>query len=1410
METSPAPVLQSSSIMRVIGSFLVAFVAAACSAVNADLPPQGNVTFSLRYVPGFFKQGEPSQPLPKPYPPHMGLMDGKSWQDVDNFMKEREQQGTKTKLIIFLRHGEGTHNVATEKYGQQVWDDYYRKLPEYLDTPLTDLGKAQAKNASIMLTEERKQRGLNIPLVIVSPLQRTLQTYTIAYENNMDIPNVSTELSREILGVGMCDKRRSIEEKKKEYSYVDFSEIKDNEDPWWQPDHRETDFEIDNRCRAFMNNLFYDRKPTHLGVVSHSLFGAACLRVLGHREYKMATADHRHAIFKASTMLRLASLVAAFSCTVCSVVSARQPPHGNIPFSLRYVPGFFKQGDPSQPVPKPYSPHMGLVDGKTWQDVDAFMKQKEQKGIKTKLIIFIRHGEGTHNVAKEKYGMVVWNATYRKLPEFIDAPLTDLGMAQAKNASIMLVIVSPLKRTLQTYTIAYENNMDITNISTGLCEHMQPTPFNRRKEEGVIFVRQLQSVVATRPPGNRRRYRQSLPRVHERLFYNRQPTHLGDVLHSFLGAACLRVLDHRVYEMATAELMRLLIEYTKGNVSFSLRYVPGFFKQGEPSHPVPKPYPAHMGLMDGKSWQDVDTFMKQKQQEGTKTKLIIFIRHGEGDHNVAEAKYGKQAWDSHYKLLPEYLDAHLTDVGKAQAKNASIMLTEERKQRGLNIPLVVVSPLYRTLQTYTIAYENNMDIPSVASELARETVGVSTCNARRNIEIAKKDFPHVDFSEITSSEDPWYNPPHRETDAEVDNRCRAFMNHLFYDRLPTHLGVVSHSAFGAGCLRVLGHRTYKMATAEFVPLLIEDTNAVVPQRHPKQSVFTLRYVPGFFAQGTTSTPVPQPYVERMGLLPGFSWADVDKYMAERARCGVRCKLVLFLRHGEGIHNVGIAQYGPETWDICYRYLARYTDPSLTQLGQQQARNASVMLDNEVTKGGLRLDQVIVSPFERTLKTFALAYEHQQTIPTKCVELAREIMGVATCDKRNSITPKTKDYPHIDFSGCPTDEDSWWSADHRETDDELDERARMLLRYVFDECSATRVGFVSHSILAVACLRVLGHRRYPLATAEFVPLLIEETASTMRIAALVLGFFAAAVQAQDAKNVSFSLQYVPGFFQQGEVSIATPTHYAPRMGLLEGKTWAQVDEYIQTKAKAGVKAKLVVFLRHGEGHHNVAIAKYGQKDWDDYYCKLPEFTDPQLTDLGVAQAKNATIMLDDAVKEGLKMTQVIVSPLERTINTYLNAYANQRSIPQTSNELSREILGVATCDLRRPISEKKVTYPDLKFEEVDNEDPWWRPDHRETDFEIDNRARAFLNELFYERAHQNIGVVSHSLFGAAVLRVLGHRVYPMSTAEFTPLLIEDRATGNKNSTNNNQNQNQNQNNQSKNNQGGAKVSPKPAC
>jgi broad specificity phosphatase PhoE len=206
-------------------------------------------------------------------------------------------------------------------------------------------------------------------------------------------------------------------------------------------------------------------------------------------------------------------------------------------------------------------------------------------------------------------------------------------------------------------------------------------------------------------------------------------------------------------------------------------------------------------------------------------KVIHVVRHGQGFHNVAgELDYDKyMSW--------EFEDADLTPLGwqQAEALHQHLEKTHIRER----VELVVVSPLTRTLQTAAGVFgtpgslqngQEATDSPLmvsgvgnprheaissvgaplfIANEWCREMYGSHPCDKRREISYYKTRFPAIDFSEVETEKDTWWNADIRETADHVQSRAKVFIKWLL-DRKESQIAVVSHSTFIFNMLQLFG------------------------------------------------------------------------------------------------------------------------------------------------------------------------------------------------------------------------------------------------------------------------------------------------------------------------------------------------------------------------------------------------------------------------------------------------------------------------------------------------------------------------------------------------------------------------------------------------------------------------------
>jgi len=201
---------------------------------------------------------------------------------------------------------------------------------------------------------------------------------------------------------------------------------------------------------------------------------------------------------------------------------------------------------------------------------------------------------------------------------------------------------------------------------------------------------------------------------------------------------------------------------------------------------------------------------------GANVKTVHFIRHGQGFHNLTADQFTSEGrvWEAFSQspdnpyVMPELMDAPLTQKGRDQARSLQTRVGH-LKEFGDSLAsgnarpeLIVSSTLCRALQTASIACDNllvgegnnELAVPCIAHEMAREASGVHVCDKRRPISQQRREFPWFDFGGVKSDGDTLFNQELRETKAEVGERIYDFMMWLS-KREETNLVVVSHSCW---------------------------------------------------------------------------------------------------------------------------------------------------------------------------------------------------------------------------------------------------------------------------------------------------------------------------------------------------------------------------------------------------------------------------------------------------------------------------------------------------------------------------------------------------------------------------------------------------------------------------------------
>eukprot|EP00941_MAST-03F_sp_MAST-3F-sp1_P004673 g4673.t1 len=249
-----------------------------------------------------------------------------------------------------------------------------------------------------------------------------------------------------------------------------------------------------------------------------------------------------------------------------------------------------------------------------------------------------------------------------------------------------------------------------------------------------------------------------------------------------------------------------------------------------------------LGLKPGKSFLDFENAVEKfkKEDPNSEIKVLYFIRHGEGEHNVAEKLYGSEHWEAVEAKKEKYFDPQLNDTGVQQASKLGSLL---EKSNFLRIDAIVVSPLTRALETARIGLSKWWGkVPTFSVEIARETVGKNYCDKRRSLTELKNEYPCVCFDLMEGvEEDPWWTPE-RETIHHVELRVKGLLHFLALatrgdsmtvedeeessldlERLKgaERIAIVGHSGFMTAAMKILGHWSLHAANCEMIPVIVK-------------------------------------------------------------------------------------------------------------------------------------------------------------------------------------------------------------------------------------------------------------------------------------------------------------------------------------------------------------------------------------------------------------------------------------------------------------------------------------------------------------------------------------------------------------------------------------------------------------
>ncbi|KAI5963963.1 hypothetical protein CANMA_003560 [Candida margitis] len=244
-----------------------------------------------------------------------------------------------------------------------------------------------------------------------------------------------------------------------------------------------------------------------------------------------------------------------------------------------------------------------------------------------------------------------------------------------------------------------------------------------------------------------------------------------------------------------------------------------------------------------------------------------------------------------------------------------------------------------------------------------------------------------------------------------------------------------------------------------------------------------------------------------------------------------------------------------------------------------------------------------------------------------------------------------------------------------------------------------------------------------------------------------------------------------FFDQSDATIpSSQVNYTHNFGLKSRYSWKDVLEQLDENNK------LFFIIRHAAGVHQCNTPSI---DWTCYWQTIDGYdgqvwADALLTQEGVTQSK--------ALSESIKFTDQFPypdhhysSPLRRTLQTWNYVWGDLVSQGPTIKEFARETYGIQTESKRHPKAYIQAHWPYVNFEAGFTDiDELWSNTTRETGQHRKYRAASLLSDIFeLSKEDKVIGLVSHSGLIGSILKVVGHREYPVDNAKLIPVLIHKK-------------------------------------
>ncbi|KAK7978066.1 hypothetical protein PG988_005556 [Apiospora saccharicola] len=233
-------------------------------------------------------------------------------------------------------------------------------------------------------------------------------------------------------------------------------------------------------------------------------------------------------------------------------------------------------------------------------------------------------------------------------------------------------------------------------------------------------------------------------------------------------------------------------------------------------------------------WQRFANHVEQlnrNAKNGELYKVLYVGRHGQGFHNVQEAKVGTPAWESHWALLDGdgdavWADSALTDQGMREAADNGKIWRRLIEQEKMPWPALYCSPMRRCLETARLSFEDlaasqGKPYQPMVKEYLRERMGRHTCDRRSSRSWIQEHYPSYLIEPGFTENDELFEADRRETDEEHIRRTRIAMDDIFENESSCFVSITMHSLASRIVMRVIGQEPFRMSPGSTTAFLVK-------------------------------------------------------------------------------------------------------------------------------------------------------------------------------------------------------------------------------------------------------------------------------------------------------------------------------------------------------------------------------------------------------------------------------------------------------------------------------------------------------------------------------------------------------------------------------------------------------------